>query len=65
MAFTIWFFKEVTWAAKNGARGCVGGVYGLALLSTALFAPRSLTLLGWAFLLTGIAIPVLSTCSTS
>ena len=60
MAFTIWFFK----------RGYLGGqelelvvvwvvFYGLALLSTALFAPRSLTLLGWAFLLTGIAIPVL------
>jgi hypothetical protein len=58
--FTIWFFK----------RGYLGGqelelvvvwviFYGLALLSTALFAPRSLTLLGWAFLLTGIAIPVL------
>ena len=60
LAFTIWFFK----------RGYLGGqelelvviwvvFYGLALLSTALFAPRSLTLLGWAFLLTGIAIPVL------
>jgi len=60
MAFTIWFFK----------RGYLGGqelelvvvwvvFYGLALLSTALFAPRSLTLLGWAFLLTGVAIPVL------
>jgi len=60
MAFTIWFFK----------RGYLGGqelelvvvwvvFYGLALLSTALFAPRSLTLLGWAFLLPGIAIPVL------
>src|SRR4051812_7419567 len=29
--------------------------YGLALLSTAHFAPRSLTGLGWAFLLTGLA----------
>src|SRR4051812_44632705 len=28
--------------------------YGLALLSTAHFAPRSLTGLGWAFLLTGL-----------
>jgi hypothetical protein len=60
LAFTIWFFK----------RGYLGGqelelvvvwviFYGLALLSTALFAPRSLVLLGWAFLLTGLAIPVL------
>jgi hypothetical protein len=59
MAFTIWFFK----------RGYLGGqelelvvvwvaFYGLALLSTALFAPRSLVLLGWAFLLTGLAVPV-------
>jgi hypothetical protein len=60
MAFTIWFFK----------RGYLGGqelelvvvwvtFYGLALLSTALFAPRSLALLGWAFLLSGLAVPVL------
>jgi hypothetical protein len=60
LAFTIWFFK----------RGYLGGqelelvvvwvvFYGLALLSTALFAPRSLALLGWAFMLTGLAIPVL------
>jgi hypothetical protein len=59
MAFTIWFFR----------RGYLGGqelelvvvwvaFYGLALLSTALFAPRSLVLLGWAFLLTGLAVPV-------
>ena len=32
--------------------------YGLALLSTALFAPRSLVLLGWAFLLTSLAVPL-------
>jgi hypothetical protein len=60
LAFTIWFFK----------RGYLGGqelelvviwvvFYGLALLSTALFAPRSLAVLGWAFLLTGLAIPTL------
>jgi len=58
-AFTIWFFK----------RGYLGGqeqelvvvwviFYGLALLSTTLFAPRSLVILGWAFLLTGLAVPV-------
>ena len=60
LAFTIWFFK----------RGYLGGqelelvviwvvFYGLALLSTALFAPRSLAVLGWAFLVTGLAIPTL------
>lgn len=58
-AFTGWFF----------ATGYLGGqdlelivvwilFYGLALLSTALFAPGSLVLLGWAFLLSGLAIPV-------
>ena len=60
LAVTIWFmqtgylgnqelFLVVVWT----------GFYGLALLSTNLFAPRSLVLLGWAFLLTGVAIPVL------
>jgi hypothetical protein len=33
--------------------------YGLALLSTGLFAPHSLVCLGWAFLLTALAIPAL------
>ena len=53
-AFTGWFFTTgflgaqeldlvVSWIA----------FYGLALLSTQLFAPRSLALLGWAFLLSG------------
>jgi hypothetical protein len=59
-AFTCWFFTTgfkgatelelvVVWVA----------FYGLALLSTALFAPRSLALLGCAFLLTSIGVPVL------
>lgn len=59
-AVTVWFFSTgylgnqdlllvVAWAA----------FYGLALLSTTLFAPQSLVLLGWAFLLTGIAIPLI------
>ncbi|MEO5722273.1 MAG: hypothetical protein ABIR71_12490 [Chthoniobacterales bacterium] len=34
--------------------------YGLALLATASFAPRSLRYLGWAFLLTGAACLVLT-----
>ena len=59
-AFTGWFFTT----------GYLGGeelelvvvwvtFYGLALLSTALFAPRSLAVLGWAFLFTGLSIPAL------
>ena len=33
--------------------------YGLMLLSTALFAPRWIALLGWAFLLSALSVPVL------
>jgi hypothetical protein len=59
-AFTAWFLST----------GYLGGAelelvvvwvlfYGLALLSTSFFAPRSLILLGWAFLLTGLTVPVI------
>jgi hypothetical protein len=59
--FTAWFFGT----------GYLGGAeldlivvwivfYGLTLLSTAFFAPRSIALLGWAFLLTGLSVPVLA-----
>jgi hypothetical protein len=59
-AFTGWFFTTgylggeelelvVVWVA----------FYGLALLSTALFAPHSLAVLGWAFLFTGLSVPAL------
>jgi hypothetical protein len=59
-AVTIWFLV----AGYNGAAEQEVVVvwiafYGLALLSTALFAPRSLVCLGWAFLLTALALPVL------
>ena len=58
---TVWFLKI----------GYLGGVdlelvavwimfYGLALLATALFAPPSLATLGWAFLLTGLSVPVVA-----
>jgi hypothetical protein len=59
-AITLWFLVSgykgateqelvVAWIA----------FYGLALLSTGLFAPRSLVCLGWAFLLTALALPAL------
>lgn len=59
-ATTVWFLRQgflgnmelllvTSWIA----------FYGLALLSTALFGPRSLALLGWAFLLTALFIPTL------
>lgn len=58
--FTIWFLQTgflgavelelvVIWVA----------FYGLALLSTTLFAPRSVAILGWAFLLSGTGVAVL------
>ncbi len=57
-ALTLWFLV-------NGYKGATElelvlawiVFYGLALLSTGLFAPRSLVCLGWAFLLTALAIP--------
>lgn len=58
-AFTGWFFST----------GYLGGAeldlvvvwiafYGLMLLSAGLFAPRAITLLGWAFLLSALAVPL-------
>lgn len=59
-AFTCWFFST----------GYLGGTeldlvvvwiafYGLTLLSGGLFAPRAIILLGWAFLLSALAIPLI------
>jgi hypothetical protein len=59
-AFTVWFFAT---GYKGGAEYELVvlwiGFYGLALLSTGLFAPRSLVFLGWAFLLSALALPAL------
>jgi hypothetical protein len=60
-AVTIWFFYDGyefdnelllvrTWI----------GFYGLALIATQHFAPRSLVYLGWAFLLTAVAMTIFS-----
>ncbi len=59
-ATTIWFLRQ-------GYLGdteillvtCWIAFYGLALLSTTFFAPRSLSILGWAFLLTALFIPTI------
>lgn len=59
-AFTAWFFGT----------GYLGGTeldlvvvwiafYGLILVATAVFAPRSAIVLGWAFLLTAVGVPLL------
>ena len=59
--FTIWFFQTGYLGAQELQLVAVWvAFYGLALLSTSLFAPRSLVLLGWAFLLVSLSIPVLA-----
>lgn len=61
VVITAWFFGN---GHSDDAKLWLVSVwitfYGLALLSTALFAPRSLVILGWAFLLTGLAVPLCS-----
>ena len=59
-AFTTWFYNTGYLGARELELVAVWiGFYGLALLSMTTFAPRSLYLLGWAFLLTTLAIPVI------
>jgi hypothetical protein len=55
-ATTIWFFKNAEPIDREILVAIWIAFYGLALLATALFAPRSLVFLGWAFLLTGLLI---------
>ena len=59
-AVTLWFLVE-GYKGATELELVVAWIlfYGLALLSTGLFAPRSLVCLGWAFLLTALAIPAL------
>ncbi len=58
--FTIWFFQTGYLGARELELVAVWvAFYGLALLSTAWFAPRSLVVLGWLFLITSMSIPVL------
>ena len=54
-ATTIWFFKNAEPIDQEILVAVWIMFYGLSLLATALFAPRSLVILGWAFLITGIA----------
>jgi hypothetical protein len=58
---TAWFFSTGYLAGQELL--LVGAwmlFYGLALLATSVFAPRSLLLLGWAFVITAIALPLLT-----
>ena len=60
-AFTGWFFTTGFLGAQELDLVVLWiAFYGLALLSTQLFAPRSLALLGWAFLLSGLAVPAMT-----
>lgn len=55
-ATTLWFFKEADPIDREVLVAVWIAFYGLALLATALFAPRSLAFLGWAFLLSGLVV---------
>lgn len=60
-AITIWFFYD-GYEFDNElllVRAWIG-FYGLALIATQHFAPRSLVYLGWAFLLTAVAMTIFS-----
>jgi hypothetical protein len=54
-ATTIWFFRNAEPIDEEIMVAVWIMFYGLCLLATALFAPRSLVILGWAFLLSGLA----------
>jgi hypothetical protein len=59
-AFTSWFYNTGYLGARELELVAVWiGFYGLALLSMTTFAPRSIYLLGWAFLLTTLAVPAI------
>jgi hypothetical protein len=53
-ATTVWFFKNAEPIDKEILVAVWIIFYGLSLLATAHFAPRSLVMLGWAFLLSGV-----------
>ena len=53
-ATTIWFFKNAEPIDKEILVAVWIIFYGLCLLATAHFAPRSLVILGWAFLISGV-----------
>ena len=54
-ATTIWFFRNAEPIDEEIMVAVWIMFYGLCLLATAFFAPRSLIILGWAFLLSGLA----------
>lgn len=60
-AFTGWFFTTGYLGAQELNLVVVWiAFYGLMLLSASLFAPRGVAGLGWAFLLTSLSVPVIT-----
>lgn len=60
IGFTGWFFTTGYIGAQELNLVVVWiAFYGLMLLSASLFAPRGITALGWAFLLTSLSVPVI------
>ena len=60
-ALTIWYLTTGYLGAQELLLVAIWiAFYGLGLLSTSLFAPRSLVVLGWCFLLSALAIPVVT-----
>ena len=53
-ATTVWFFRNAEPIDEEILVAVWIMFYGLCLLATALFAPRSLVVLGWVFLLSGL-----------
>ena len=60
-AVTLWFLNTGYLGAQELLLvGTWIAFYGLALLATSIFAPRSLAILGWCFLLTALAVPLIA-----
>jgi hypothetical protein len=55
-ATTIWYFKNAEPIDREILVAVWIAFYGLCLLATALFAPRSLVILGWGFLVSGLLL---------
>lgn len=60
-ALTIWYLTTGYLGAQELLLVAIWiAFYGLCLLSTSLFAPRSLVVLGWCFLASALAIPLVA-----
>ena len=61
VAIALTFFLTRAAGTELFIAVCWMALYGLALLSTMTFAPRSIVVLGWAFILTSVLILVVMT----